>query len=184
MRETTKETGMLKTQWKAPHYGACVVVLCIGLLAGRAFFPLEIPTPFVVEKEKRVEVPVEVIRYVDRRIEVPVDRLVAGYAEGIAQKVGSNGDRHERWNQVKKGMSQRQVLDVLGRPDGQPEALGGSILYRWGGAGIRRVWKFFRWSSSRADIAPLRRLSFGLWVFLEAAASCVLVSEPLCLSIE
>ena len=116
---------MAKTKWKAPHYGACVAVLCVGLLAGRAFFPLEIPTPFIVEKEKRVEVPVEVIRYVDRRIEVPVDRLVAGYAEGIAQKVGSNGDRHERWNQVKKGMSQRQVFDVLGRPDGQPEALGG-----------------------------------------------------------
>ena len=83
---------MSKTQWKAPHYGAGAAVLCVGLLAGRAFFPLEIPTPFVVEKEKRIEVPVdkivekkvpvEVVKYVDRvvekekRIEVPVDKIV------------------------------------------------------------------------------------------------------------
>ena len=108
--------------------GVALVSCILGVFAGANLFPVE----EIKLIENRVEVPVEVIRYVDRRIEVPVDRPVAGYAEGIAQKAGSNGDRHERWNQVKKGMSQRQVFDVLGRPDGQPEALGGAILYRWG----------------------------------------------------
>lgn len=81
---------MAKTQWKAPHYGAGAGILVLGLIAGRAFFPLEIPRPFVVEKEKWVEVPVErivekrvpfeVIKYVDRvvekRVEVPVEKIV------------------------------------------------------------------------------------------------------------
>jgi len=81
---------MSKTQWKTPHYGAGAGILVLGLIAGRAFFPLEIPSPFVVEKEKRVEVPVErvvekrvpfeVIKYVDRvvekRVEVPVEKIV------------------------------------------------------------------------------------------------------------
>ena len=92
---------MSKTQWKAPHYGACVAVLCVGLLAGRAFFPLEIPTPFIVEKEKRVEVPVdriverkvpvEVVKYVDRvvekRVEVPVEKIVEKRVEVPVEKI-------------------------------------------------------------------------------------------------
>ncbi len=81
---------MSKTQWKPPHYGVGAGMLILGLLAGRAFFPLEVPKPFVVEREKRIEVPVEkivekrvpfeVIKYVDRvvekRVEVPVERRV------------------------------------------------------------------------------------------------------------
>ena len=90
MHEPLEENRMSKTQWKAPHYGAGAGLLVLGLLAGRAFFPLEIPKPFIVEKEKRVEVPVdrviekrvpfEVIKYVDRvvekRVEVPVEKIV------------------------------------------------------------------------------------------------------------
>ena len=136
MHEAQDQNGMAKTKWKAPHYGACVAVLCVGLLAGRAFFPLEIPTPFIVEKEKRVEVPVEVIRYVDRRVEVPVDRVVDRIVTRTGGETttssGSYTGHHERWNRVNKGMSQRQVFDVLGKPDGQPEVLGVSIIYRWG----------------------------------------------------
>lgn len=81
---------MSKTQWKPPHYGVGAGMLILGLLAGRAFFPLEVPKPFVVEREKRIEVPVEkvvekrvpfeVIKYVDRvvekRVEVPVEKRV------------------------------------------------------------------------------------------------------------
>ena len=90
MHEPLEQNRMSKTQWKAPHYGAGAGLLVLGLLAGRAFFPLEIPKPFIVEKEKRVEVPVdrviekrvpfEVIKYVDRvvekRVEVPVEKIV------------------------------------------------------------------------------------------------------------
>jgi len=90
MHETEHQDRMAKTQWKAPHYGVGAGLLVVGLLAGRAFFPLEIPRPFIVEKEMRVEVPVEriieqkvpyeVIKYVDRvvekRVEVPVERIV------------------------------------------------------------------------------------------------------------
>jgi len=100
MRETN-EDRMTKTQWKAPHYGVGAGLLFVGLLAGRAFFPLEIPKPFVVEKERRVEVPVdrvvekqvpvEVIKYVDRivekRVEVPVERVVEKRMEVPVEKV-------------------------------------------------------------------------------------------------
>ena len=63
-------------------------LLLLGVILGRTLFPLEVPTPFIVEK--RVEVPVErivekqvpfeVIKYVDRvvakRVEVPVVKVV------------------------------------------------------------------------------------------------------------
>lgn len=92
---------MSKTQWKAPHYGAGAGILVLGLIAGRAFFPLEIPRPFVVEKEKRVEVPVErvviqkepfeVIKYVDRivekRVEVPVEKKVEVPVVKVVEKM-------------------------------------------------------------------------------------------------
>ena len=101
MHEAQDQNGMAKTKWKAPHYGACVAVLCVGLLAGRAFFPLEIPTPFIVEKEKRVEVPVdriverkvpvEVVKYVNRvvekRVEVPVEKVVEKRVEVPVEKI-------------------------------------------------------------------------------------------------
>ena len=101
MHEAQDQNRMAKTQWKAPHYGAGVAVLCVGLLAGRAFFPLQIPTPFVVEKEKRVEVPVdrivekkvpvEVVKYVDRivekRVEVPVEKFVEKRVEVPVEKI-------------------------------------------------------------------------------------------------
>jgi hypothetical protein len=100
MRETN-EDRITKTQWKAPHYGVGAGLLFVGLLAGRAFFPLEIPTPFVVEKEKRVEVPVdrivekkvpvEVVKYVDRfverLVEVPVEKVVEKRVEVPVEKI-------------------------------------------------------------------------------------------------
>lgn len=101
MHEPLEENRMSKTQWKAPHYGAGAGLLVVGLLAGRAFFPLEIPRPFVVEKEMRVEVPVEriieqkvpyeVIKYVDRvvekRVEVPVEKVVTMRVEVPVEKI-------------------------------------------------------------------------------------------------
>ena len=58
--------------WVGGLFGlGCLVA---GVVIGRAFFPLEVPKPFVVEKEERVEVPVE--RIVEKRVEVPVERIV------------------------------------------------------------------------------------------------------------
>lgn len=109
-----------------------LIAAAVGGLVGALLFPA-VETRFV---ERRVEVPVEVIKYVDRRMEVPVDRVmdrgVTGYAGGTAPNSGSYVGRHEQWIRVNKGMSQRQVFDILGKPDGPPEEYGLSILYRWG----------------------------------------------------
>ena len=109
-----------------------LIAAALGGLVGALLFPT-VETRFV---ERRVEVPVEVIKYVDRRMEVPVDRVmdrgVNGYAGGTTPTSGSYGGRHEQWIRVNKGMSQRQVFDILGKPDGPPEEYGLSILYRWG----------------------------------------------------
>lgn len=101
MHEVDHQDRMSKTQWKATHYGAGAGILVLGLIAGRAFFPLEIPRPFVVEKEKRVEVPVEhivekrvpfeVIKYVDRivekRVEVPFEKVVEKRVEVPVERI-------------------------------------------------------------------------------------------------
>jgi hypothetical protein len=141
MHEPLEQNRMSKTQWKAPHYGAGAGILVLGLIAGRAFFPLEIPKPFIVEKEKRVEVPVEkivekrvpyeVIKYVDRvvekrvevpvekvvtmRVEVPVERIV--YRDRIVEKTLSNIPPSLRaWRQVSMGMTRQKVRELLGEP--------------------------------------------------------------------
>ena len=108
--------------------GVALVAFILGGLAGAYLFPVQ-ETKLV---ENRVEVPVEVIRYVDRGVEVPVDRVVTRTVGGTTTSSGSYTGHHERWNRVNKGMSQRQVFDELGKPDGQPEVLGVSIIYRWG----------------------------------------------------
>ena len=101
MHEPEHQIGISKTHWKAPHYSVGAGLLVVGLLAGRAFFPLEIPKPFIVEKEMRVEVPVEriieqkvpyeVIKYVDRvvekRVEVPVEKVVTMRVEVPVEKI-------------------------------------------------------------------------------------------------
>lgn len=143
---------MSKTQWQAPHYGVGAGLLVVGLLAGRAFFPLEIPKPFIVEKEKRVEVPVErlieqkvpyeVIKYVDRvvekRVEVPVERIVENRVEVPVDRIVYRDRIVERsvpaapaglsaWRQLSKGISREEVRSVLG----QPSRISGGVLEIW-----------------------------------------------------
>ena len=140
MRETN-EDRMTKTQWKAPHYGVGAGLLFVGLLAGRAFFPLEIPKPFVVEKERRVEVPVdrivekrvpvEVVKYVDRvvekRVEVPVEKIVEKLVEvpvakiiyidrNVEKSIAGVPPGLSSWRQLSKGLSCGQVRSILGEP--------------------------------------------------------------------
>ena len=58
-------------------------LLLLGVILGRTLFPLEVPTPFVVEK--RVEVPTE--RIIEKRVEVPVDRIVEKRVEVPVERV-------------------------------------------------------------------------------------------------
>ena len=106
--------------------------LLAGVVIGRAFFPLEVPKPFVVEKEKRVEVPVErivekqvpfeVIKYVDRvaekRVEVPVNRLVEKRVEVPFEVVKLSAAARDLflWRQLTVGMSPESVRKLLGPP--------------------------------------------------------------------
>jgi hypothetical protein len=142
MHETQDQNRMSQTQWKAPHYGVGAGLLVVGLLAGRAFFPLEIPKPFIVEKEKRVEVPVEriierkvpyeVIKYVDRvvekRVEIPVERVVEKRVEVPVERIVEKVVYRDRvgsgvpvgrqaWRSLRKGMSESEVRELLGGPN-------------------------------------------------------------------
>jgi hypothetical protein len=148
MYESKDLERMNKTQWKAPHYGLSASLLVVGLIAGRAFFPLEVPKAFIVEKEKRVEVPVEriviqkepfeVIKYVDRivekrvevpverRVEVPVEKIV--YLDRILQKpAGSLPADLSSWRQLSKGLSRDQVRSILG----EPRRINGGAFETW-----------------------------------------------------
>jgi hypothetical protein len=73
-----------RIQWRGPHYAVSTGMLIVGIFAGRAFFPLEVPKPFIVEKEKRVEVPVEKI--LEKRVEVPVEKIVEKRVEVPVEK--------------------------------------------------------------------------------------------------
>ncbi len=153
MHEVDNQNRMSKTQWKAPHYGAGAGILVLGLIAGRAFFPLEIPKAFIVEKEKRIEVPVErivekrvevpvekvvekrvevpVVKIVEKIVEVPVDRIV--YRDRIVEKpVRSVPAGLSSWRQITKGLSRDQVRSVLGEPR---KIQGGDFEYWYYGSG-------------------------------------------------
>jgi hypothetical protein len=96
-----------------------VGLLALGVLLGRAIFPLEVPKPFVVEKrvevpverivEKRVEVPVEVVKYVDRI--VPVEKVVYRDREPAAVEPG-----RVAWRKLELGLSMDDVRGILGEP--------------------------------------------------------------------
>jgi len=112
MHEPLEPNRMSKTEWKAAHFGAGAGLLVVGLLSGRAFFPLEVRVERIVEKQ----VPVEVIKYVDRvvekRVEVPleksspVDRLET--TPVVTRRV---------WPEMRVGISYAAVRAMLGPPD-------------------------------------------------------------------
>jgi hypothetical protein len=160
MYEPLEQNRMAKTQWKTPHYGAGAGILVLGLIAGRAFFPLEIPKPFVVEKEKRVEVPVErvviqkepfeVIKYVDRivekrvevpvekRVEVPVVKVVEKMVEVPVDRIVYRDRFIEKKEQyIDKNLSAwRKITTGLTRDQvreilGEPKKIETSIFERW-----------------------------------------------------
>lgn len=148
MHEVDHQNRVTKTQWKAPHYGAGAGILVLGLIAGRAFFPLEIPKAFIVEKEKRIEVPVErivekrveipvekvvekrvevpVVKIVEKIVEVPVDRIV--YRDRIVEKpVRSVPAGLSSWRQITKGLTREEVRMILG----EPLKIEGGSIERW-----------------------------------------------------
>ena len=131
MHEHLEQNRTSKTQWKAPHYGVGAALLVVGLLAGRTFFPLEIPKPFIVEK--RVEVPVEVVRYVERVATAPVEEVVEAKAGSLVDgALFPSGFSHSKLldskhNSLRPGMRKVQVFGLVGQPyldDG-----GGSLYY-------------------------------------------------------
>ncbi len=137
---------------------ALLVAVALGGFLGSIFFPT-VETRFV---EKRIEVPVEVVKYVDRvvekRVEVPVERVVEKLVEKRIESPGDkavikyvsdrtlqvNGkpsyviseDRLKLWNQIKKGMTRQQVVDVLGPPDGPPSQTIYGVIFRWGNGDV------------------------------------------------
>lgn len=149
--ERVPSTPYRSRLWLGGLFGlGCLVA---GVVIGRAFFPLEVPKPFIVEKEKRVEVPVdrvvektvpvEVIKYVDRvverRVEVPfevvkyVDRTVESDRTPQvpfpkATTVSSTAIDAASWKKLSVGMSPESVRNLLGTP----ELVGGSsFFYQW-----------------------------------------------------
>jgi len=136
--------------WRKVHLVALAAALIAGVVMGRAFFPLEIPKPFVVEKviEKRVEVPVE--RIVEKRVEVPVDRVVEKRVE-VPTEVIKYVDRmvpvekivyRDRetsvvpsgkgaWRQLEIGMSMTSVRGILGEPS-KVGAIGTYVTWYYG----------------------------------------------------
>ena len=132
--------------WRKVHLVALAAALIAGVVMGRAFFPLEIPKPFVVEKviEKRVEVPVD--RIVEKRVEVPVDRVVEKRVE-VPTEVIKYVDRmvpvekivyRDRetsvvptgkgaWRQLEVGMSMSSVRSLLG----EPRDISGGYYTQW-----------------------------------------------------
>ncbi len=103
----------------------------LGGVVGANLFPVQEST----NVERRVEVPVEVIKYVDRRVEVPVDRVtdrvVTRYVGGTTPTTGNYAGHYEQLKLVNKGISQRQVFDILGKPDGPPQEERNCPGYYW-----------------------------------------------------
>jgi hypothetical protein len=140
--------------WRKVHLVALAAALIAGVVIGRAFFPLEIPKPFVVEKviEKRVEVPVE--RIVEKRVEVPVDRVVEKRVE-VPTEVVKYVDRmvpvekivyRDRetsvapigkgaWRELQVGMSMASVRSLLG----EPVSISGGSFAIWSYASTGRI---------------------------------------------
>lgn len=140
-------------------YLLLVAVLTVGALLGAFLFPrsieltvyrdVEKPVPYAVETVKEVRVPFEVIRYVDREVVKVVEKPVISYVE-IPRRVdiryvsenARNADgkasfvispeRLAMWRQIKTGMSRKEVVDILGPPNGEPSTSGSSVAYFWG----------------------------------------------------
>ncbi len=120
---------MARTPSKWTRFFAAAAFVVLGMIAGRAFFPVEVPKPFIVEKVKLVEVPVErviekpvpfeVIKYVDRvvemRVEVPVEKIV--YRDIPSGVQGSRTSvQLAAWRSLSHGQSKSQVIAALGHP--------------------------------------------------------------------
>ena len=132
MREIIQPNPSPLSRWGWVLLGAGLVILLVGMLAGRALFPLEVPKPYLVEREKRVEVPVErivekrvpveVIKYVDRvvekRVEVPVNRVLENRVEVPVEVVKLSAAARDlaSWRELSVGMSPASVRKLLGTP--------------------------------------------------------------------
>ena len=128
----------------------------VGVLSGAKLFPTirEVPVDRIVEKrvevpvdrivEKRVEVPVDrvVEKIVEKRIEVPIEKTVIKYVSDRTKQIDGkpsyliDDDRLKLWQQIKKGMTRQQVVDILGPPAGPPLTGDGGALFIWGNGSV------------------------------------------------
>ena len=162
MNDSAPSNAISPTRWKAPHFAVGAGLLVVGVLLGRALFPLVVEKPFLVEK--RVEIPVE--RIVEKRVEVAVERRIEVPVEKIVyvseRAKGGTGaeaflispEKLAMWKQIKVGMTRKEVTDILGAPSGVSENIifsakgvritqwhwghgdkGGSINFAFGGDG-------------------------------------------------
>ena len=121
MREITQSNPSPLLRWGWVLLGAGLILLLVGMLAGRALFPLEVSKPFIIEKEKRVEVPVE--RIVEKRVEVPVERIVEKRVEVPVEKIvyrdrpaAAVAPAPQGWAGLQEGLNEEQVRALLGNP--------------------------------------------------------------------
>lgn len=114
---------------------------------------VEVPVEVVKYVYRRIEVPVD--RVVEKRVEVPIDRVVEkivlqrveipGPEREVVRYVSdrtqqANGkptyvmseERINLWKQIKKGMTRKQVVDILGPPDGEPSSSYLGVFFHWG----------------------------------------------------
>lgn len=133
MRESPTDSGEVKSlPASLPLVFVGVTCLVVGVLLGRQWFPLEIPRPFLVEREKIVEIPVD--RVVEKRVEVPVERIIETRVEVPVERVVERRvevpverivyrdqpvpttTRQRGWSELREGMDEAQVRALIGNP--------------------------------------------------------------------
>ena len=128
-----------------------------------AFLRMIFPKIVHVVRPVQVEVPVD--RIIEKKVIVPVDRVVEKTIEVpvikyVSKDVLSGDDKpsyvlpedvEAMWRQVSIGWNRREVIAILGKPDGPPKVMRGGygvdeLRYQWGKGGV-----FFTFNPSQND---------------------------------
>jgi hypothetical protein len=139
------------------------VFLAAATFLAAAFLRMIFPKIVHVIRQVQVEVPVE--RIVVKEVMIPVDRIVEKTVEVpvikyVSSDVLSGDDKpsyvlsaevEAMWRQVGKGYNRREVIAILGKPDGPPKVMRGGygedeLRYQWG-----KGWVTFTFNSSEND---------------------------------
>jgi hypothetical protein len=119
----------------SPWVAMALWLFAVGLAA--FFLRMIFPKVVLVDRPVRVEVPVE--RIVEKRVESIVVKYVSS---DVLAKDGKPyyilpDDVEAMWKQIKVGMTRREVMSILGRPDGEPSNYAfQQLAYHWGKGSI------------------------------------------------